>query len=334
MAGGFCYKIARNGMDHTLECIVCGNMVADIIGRPIDGFASSHGAGHNKVRDVRLFTGGFACNVAIDLARLGVRTGIISRVGNDEWKDMMISRLEEHGVNLSGLTVDAKEQTSATIVCVDSSGERTFYHTLGAQRNFTADDILRRGKHIAQAKVFAFGYYGLLPSFDKEMPGVFKKLKSRCNTKILLDTCGSVGPTLPLLARSLPYVDFFIPSYHEARKLTNVTDPSDMVKVFRDHGAASLVGIKLGADGCLLDDGQRSVRVPAFPVRRVVDTTGAGDSFLAGVITAYLRGMDLGSMARFANAVGSCCVQKLGASTGILSFEATKRILRRERNPL
>jgi sugar/nucleoside kinase (ribokinase family) len=100
-----------------------------------------------------------------------------------------------------------------------------------------------------------------------------------------------------------------------------------MVRAFRDHGAAGVVGVKLGGEGCVLDDGRNSVHVPAFPVQRVVDTTGAGDSFLAGIIAAHLHGMDLERMARFANAVGSCCVQALGASTGIRSFEETIQLI-------
>jgi 2-dehydro-3-deoxygluconokinase len=67
--------------------------------------------------------------------------------------------------------------------------------------------------------------------------------------------------------------------------------------------------------------------MPALPVERVVDTTGAGDSFVAGIITAHLHGMNLEQMARFANAVGSCCVQALGASTGIRSFAETMKLV-------
>lgn len=310
-----------------LECIVCGNMVADIIGRPIDALVPRHGVGHRDVDQIQFFTGGFACNVGIDLAKLGVRTGIIGRVGNDGWRDMMVNILQQYSIDLTGLIVDSTAQTPATIVCVDSTGERSFYHTVGAQQNFTSDDVVSRTEYIGQAKLFAFGYYGLVPSIDEALPHVFKTLKSKCNVKILLDSCTSVGPTLPLLSRSLPFVDIFVPSYIEARSLTGRTDPAEMVKVFREHGAAGIVGVKLGGDGCIVDDGNKQIRVPAIPVEKVVDTTGAGDSFLAGMITAFLRGMELEPMARFANAVGGCCVQSLGASTGIRSFEETMKLL-------
>lgn len=315
-------------MDSTIDCIVAGNLVADIIGRPIDALVPKHNQGHTKLENIRLFTGGFACNASMALARLGVRTGVIGRVGNDEWMEVICRTLEAGGIDRTKLIVDQSAQTSSTIVCVDSTGERSFYHAIGAHRNFCVKDVLTRRKYIGQSKLFAFGYYGILPSMDRKLPAMFRRLKSECGVKILLDSCGSVGPTLNVLTRSLPFVDFFIPSLHEAITLTGQSDPIDIIKTFRDRGARHVVGVKLGDGGCLLDDGKDRVRAPAFPVERVVDTTGAGDSFLAGIITASLHGMNLEQMARFANAVGSCCVQSLGASTGIRSFEETMKLIR------
>jgi len=310
-----------------LDCVVCGNLVADIIGRPVDALVPKHNAGHTRLEEVRLFTGGFGSNVSVALAKLGGRAGVLGRLGNDEWRDVIMHRLRRHGVDTAELITDASEQTSATIVCVDSTGERTFYHALGAQKNLSTMDVLNRLPYLRRARVFALGYYGILPAMEKDLPAMLKRLKNEASLTTILDTCGSVQPTLPDLARSLPYVDFFIPNHHEARVLTGLTDPIEVIKVFRDNGARGVVGVKLGGEGCLLDDGSRSVRAPAFPVERVVDTTGAGDSFLAGIITAHLHGFDLEQMARFANAVGSCCVQALGASTGIRSFEQTMVLL-------
>lgn len=315
-------------MGSELDCIVCGNMVADIIGRPIDALVPKHNAGHTRVDQIRLFTGGFACNAASALARLGVRTGVIGRVGEDEWKNVIARTLERRGIDVSGISVDPANQTPATIVCVDSTGERTFYHAAGASRNFSAAHVREHLPLIRHSRFFALGYYGILPAMEPDLPALLQELKAECGVTTLLDTCGAVGPTLDDLAQSLPHVDFFIPSLHEATTLTRRNDPKEIVKTLRDNGARGVVGVKLGGEGCLLDDGKRSARVAALPVEQVVDTTGAGDSFLAGIIAAYLHGMDLEQMARFANAVGSCCVQALGASSGIRSFEETMKLLK------
>ena len=314
-------------MEQRFDCIVCGNLVADVIGRPLDVLTPRYNVGHTKLEQIRLFTGGFACNVPLALAKLGLKAGVIGRLGDDEWKDLIVGRLRANAVDVNELITDPQKQTSTTIVCVDSNGERTFYHAIGAHQNLSANDVLERLGYIQRAGIFALGYYGILPAMENDLPGMLKRLKGETSAKVLLDTCGSVGPTLPALARSLPYVDFFIPSFHEAVQLTRRHDPDEMVKIFRDCGAPFIVGVKLGGDGCLLDDGKGRVRAPAFRAPKVIDTTGAGDSFLAGIIAAYLRGLDLKQTARFANAVGNCCVQALGATTGIRSFEETMKML-------
>ena len=97
-------------------------------------------------------------------------------------------------------------------------------------------------------------------------------------------------------------------------------------------GAPGIVGVKLGKEGFLLNDPAepaKSLYVPPVPAKKVVDATGAGDSWLAGFITARLRGFGVRDSGIFANAVGACCVQAIGASTGIRSFDETRRLARR-----
>ena len=311
----------------SLDCVVCGNLVADTLAQPIANLGTAQHKLHQSLDRIVLSPGGFGCNVAMDLARLGVRTGLIGRVGEDEWKNMMIRALEATGVDLTGVITDPVNQSSASIVCVDASGERSFCHAVGAHRNLCAKDLLERMDYIGRAKVFAFGYYGMVPSLDRKLQRVFRTAREQAGVAVLLDTCAAVGDTLSDLSLTLPHVDYFIPSYEEAVTLTGSKNVNDMVKIFRDCGAPAIVGLKLGGKGCLLDDGNRRVRVKALPVPRVVDTTGAGDAFLAGIITAHLRGLDLEMMARFANAVGSCCVQAFGATLGIRPFEETWKLL-------
>lgn len=315
-------------MGTQLDCIVTGNMVADIIGRPIGTLVAKHHAGHTKVDQIGLFTGGFACNTSSALVRLGVRVGVIGRVGNDEWKDALVRSLVDRGVDTRGVVTDPSGQTPATIVCVDPSGERTFYHTAGVYQNLGSEDLFQQSETLRSCRIVALGYYGIRCKLIDNLPEVLRRLRRETSAKILLETCSSVGPTLDELARSLPWLDYFVPSQHEATTLTGRQDPAEIVRVFRERGATGIVGVKLGADGCLLDDGSRCIRAPSIPAKTVVDTTGAGDSFIAGIIAAQIHGMDLEQTARFANAVGSCCVQALGASTGIRSFEETLAMIR------
>jgi sugar/nucleoside kinase (ribokinase family) len=97
-----------------------------------------------------------------------------------------------------------------------------------------------------------------------------------------------------------------------------------MIAAFRRHMPRGLIGVKLDADGCLLDDGNDKVPVlvPAYKVK-VMDTTGAGDTWFAGLLTGLIRGMPVEQAGRLANRVAADCCTALGASAGVKSFEET-----------
>jgi sugar/nucleoside kinase (ribokinase family) len=212
---------------------------------------------------------------------------------------------------------------------VDAGGERSFLHTPGSSRDLRSEDLLSRLKYVSKAKILMVGYLGLLPQMEDDLPKIFWKVKKETNALIALDT-GGIPRRNPQLAKSfLPYVDFFIPSLNEARCLTGYKSARDIIKFFRDCGAPNVVGLKLGKKGCLIADRYEEYRVPGFPVERVVDATGAGDSFFAGFLAAWLRGLDTYHAAEFANMVGACCVSAIGASTGIRSFEETQQLIRK-----
>jgi sugar/nucleoside kinase (ribokinase family) len=98
--------------------------------------------------------------------------------------------------------------------------------------------------------------------------------------------------------------------------------------VYRQHGAPGIVGLKLGAAGALLSPkaGEFLKIAPVPPPGPVIDTTGAGDAFYAGLIAGLARGMSLADAGRLAAAAGACCVTGLGASAGLRSFDETWRL--------
>jgi len=104
--------------------------------------------------------------------------------------------------------------------------------------------------------------------------------------------------------------------------LTGQSTPAGMVGVFRQHMKRGLIGIKLDAEGCYLDDGNEAVIVPSYKIK-VVDTTGAGDTWFGGLLTALIKGMPLHRAGQFANRAAADCCTALGASTGVRSFEET-----------
>jgi sugar/nucleoside kinase (ribokinase family) len=303
------------------DVVLAGLALVDVIGRPVDIHHPPRRGGLQLMDSMTMTTGGNVANCGIDLAKLGFRVGAISRVGRDPLGDFVLRHLAHYRIDTSGVTVDPDAQTSATFVAVEKGGERTFFHTRGCLKHFRIADIMKNLPLVARTKIFALGYLGLLPECEQHLPRLFAAVKLRTGAATLLDTGGNPKKNPALLKRTLPYVDYFIPSREEAATLTGASSPAGMVRTFRAWGARGVVGVKLGADGCYITDGDREATLPAVKVRRVVDATGAGDAFVAGFLAATLRGFTAFDAARRANAIAASCVTAVGASTAITSFD-------------
>jgi len=312
------------------DLAVCGVFVADIIGKPINLKSPVIIGSLTMIDEIKLFTGGLSCNLPIAISKLGFKAAVMGRLSNDSWKSLFTSAFDEAGIDYSAVTIDKKYPSAATIVCVDSTGERTFFHSGGNSMGLCSDDIISNIDTINNSKFFALGYYGCMPALEPELPDVLKEIKQKTDTKILLESAGFVGYTLNDLSRSLPFLDYWIPSYEEGKTLTGRSDYKDMVKVFKDSGSQGVNGIKLGAKGCYLTNEQEEYFIPAFKIEKTVDTTGAGDSFIAGLIAGQVNGLSLKESGRLANMVGALSVQALGASSGIKSLEETLKIFENE----
>jgi sugar/nucleoside kinase (ribokinase family) len=300
-----------------LDVVVGGLAVVDVIGRPVDLKVPPRPGGLQYLDSITLTTGGNVLNCCIDLAKLGFRTGAIARIGSDAFGAYIEDRLREHGIETGGITHDRKTQTASTMVLVDGSGERTFLHARGCLKNFRARDVLDKLPLLKSAKVFAFGYLGLVPECEREIADLFRAVKEKTGVAILLDTGGNPRRDQALLREVLPTVDYFIPSFEEAVALTGEKSPPKIAQALRCAGAAGVVGVKLGSRGCFISwDGREEVVRPVR-VKNVVDSTGAGDAFISGFLAGILRGFDPFAAARIGNAVAASCVTAVGASTAI-----------------
>lgn len=308
------------GVSSSIDVVVAGVAVADIIGRPIDVARPPATGGLQLLETVTLTTGGNVSNCGIDLAKLGFRVAAITRVGDDTLGEFIRGQYGKYKLRTDGVGIDSRLQTSATVVAVDGRGERTFFHTRGCLEKLSAKDIVQHLSLIRRARIFAFGYLGLLQQMEDELPRICAMVKKRTGARVLVDTGGNPRRAPALMRRLLPVVDFFIPSHEEAAVLTGERKPEAIVRQFRRWGAGGVVGVKLGADGCYIASPGGAAFVPPVRVRRVVDATGAGDAFVAGFLAATLKGFDPISAAGIANAVAASCVTAVGASTAIRPF--------------
>jgi ribokinase len=306
-----------------MDAAIFGLIVADLIAEPMDLRSPPAPGGLVITNSITLTTGGNVCNTGVAMAKLGAKVAAAGLVGRDVLGAAVTEKLKVEGLDTSAVFPSDRDQTSASVVAVEPTGERCFFHTPGVTKLLDADAFRRCFPVFKQCKYVQIGYFGLLPALTADLPQVLKELREVApNTKVALDT---VNPpdTWERLRPILPHVDLFCPSRTEAASLSGETTPHKMVAKFREHMKPhALIAIKLDADGCYLDDGHKAVTVPAYKIKPV-DTTGAGDTWFGGLLTGLIRDMPLERAGQFANRAAADCCTELGASTGVKNFEQT-----------
>ncbi len=305
-----------------MDATLFGLIVADIIAQPMGLRPPPAPGGLQIVNSVSLTTGGNVCNVGLAMAKLGMKAAAAGMVGKDVLGKAVLERLQTGGMDTSAVIETEKAQTSGTVVAVESGGERCFFHSPGVTPLLDAEAFRKCMPMFKRSRFVQVGYFGLLPTITPELPQLLADLrKTAPETQIALDTVNPPAAAA-LLWPILPHVQIFAPSRTEAAALTGEKEPKQMVTAFRRHMPIGLIGIKLDSDGCYLDDGKRAVQVPACKIE-VVDTTGAGDTWFGGLLTALAHNMSLEQAGRFANRAAADCCTALGASAGVRSFEET-----------
>jgi len=303
--------------------VVClGILVADVIARPVDDLPVRGSLG--LVEEISLHGGGCALNTASVLARLGLSASVVGKVGADPFGDFVLGLLDERGVERGGVLRDPEAPTSATVVLVDSGGERTFLHLPGANGCLRLDELddealfSGRALHLAGALV--------MPELDGQPAAAVLELAKECGLTTSLDTVWDATGRWERILPSLPFVDLFVPSLAEAAAISGEQEPEAAAARLRERGVGT-VSLKLGAEGCYVAGAQFEGYVAA-PAVEAVDSTGAGDAFAAGFLYGHLTGWPLERTARFANAAGALATTAVGAVEGVTGLEETLALTR------
>lgn len=297
------------------DVAVIGLYILDILGRPVT--AIPEGGNVEFIEEIRLTVAGTAGGTAVDCAKLGLRTLAVGAVGADEKADWVLGRLRQFGVDVSEMRRIPGVPTSATILNVRPNGERPALHVRGAS------DHLELGPEdhdrILAPPIVHLGGTGLLRRLDgAQSVALLRAARARGRTTTW-DLVGARAETAALVFPLLPWIDWFMPSVEEAAVMCGLSDPADIARFYLDRGVTACV-LTMGAEGAYYAhrDGTR-IRSPAWDIP-VVDTTGCGDAFDAGIIAAIRHGMDIETALRFAQAAAGLCARGLGSDAGIESF--------------
>lgn len=275
--------------------------------------------------DFLLQPGGCAANTAIALRTLGVDVAVCGRVGDDLLGSFVEQDLRSRGIDTSGIRRTEGLGTSKTVIIPVAGDDRRFVHTFGANAALTAGDIDTAA--FEAAEVLCVGGYLVLPSLRED--GLADRLRAARDhgTRVVLDVAVPVGASLSLdvAAEVLPFVDYFVPNEDEGLALTGERDPRRQADRFLECGAGC-VAITLGDRGVYVRRGDWELDVEAPPME-VVEPSGAGDAFAAGLVVGILEGWELERSIRFAAVLGASACTALGCYAGVLTREEAEAFL-------
>ena len=282
--------------------------------------------------------GGAAANVAAGLARLDVSSAFMGKVGDEAFGHLLVDTLKREGVDVGPLRVDNKARTALAFVTLTKDGERDFlfYRHPSADMLFTPDEV--DVEAIEQAKIFHFDSISLAAEQPRETALFVADRAASAGKLISYD----VNLRLPLwdsedaarkgIIEGLKRADIVKLSDDELAFMTGGSSPDD-VRSKLWHDDLRLAVLSLGREGCIAitKDGER--RIESLPVE-TVDTTGAGDGFVAGLLSGIVADPDklgddeaIAGLCRFANAVGGLTTTARGAIPSLPRREQVDALL-------
>ncbi|MCA1620471.1 MAG: sugar kinase [Acidobacteria bacterium] len=260
----------------------------------------------------------FACGVA----KLGHEVTFVSRVGRDDFGDFCLGALRSAGVPTRHVLRDASAKTGITLA-LSTRRDRALVTYLGAISSLRYEDVrmsLLKGKsHLHLTSYFL--QEGLRPSFAR----IFREARSAGLTTSFDPNSDPTSSWGEDILEVLAHTDILFLNRDEALQLTRARDARGALKALGARVPCAVV--KLGAKGALAIMGGRVASAPGFKVN-AFDTTGAGDTFAAGFVSAHLEGLSLEECLRRGNACGALSTLKAGGTANQPDRAALKRFLR------
>ncbi|KAK9292949.1 hypothetical protein L1049_020931 [Liquidambar formosana] len=285
--------------------------------------------------------GGAPANVAVCISRLGGSSAFIGKVGKDEFGFMLADILKQNNVNNSGMRFDANARTALAFVSLRADGEREFLFF----RNPSADMLLHESELdvnlIKQAQIFHYGSISLIDEPCKSTHLAAMNIAKKSGSILSFD------PNLRLqlwpseeaaregIMSIWDQADIIKMSEDEIKFLTGGDDPNDdnvvLTKLF--HPNLKLLLVTEGSEGCRYYTKNFKGRVAGVKVK-AVDTTGAGDAFVGGILNSLASDLNLYQDEKwlreallFANACGALTVTERGAIPALPTKEAVLQLL-------
>jgi 5-dehydro-2-deoxygluconokinase len=321
-------------MSRTFDLICLGRAAVDLYGQQIGG----------RLEDMQTFAkylGGSSANVAAGTARLGVRTSMLTRVGDEHMGRFVREALRREGVDVSHVATDPERLTALVVLGIEGPGAypHIFYREHCADMGVSVEDFDE--SYIASSRAFAVtGTHLSTPGTRAAIEQAFRWARAN-QTRIILDidyrpvlwklTNAGQGESryvpsdvvTAALQSLLPSCDLVVGTEEEIQIAGGSQDLLSALRAIRAKTKAPIV-LKRGASGCIVIEGavprtlEDAVHVPGFAVE-VLNVLGAGDAFLSGLLYGWLGGRSLAESARIGNACGAMVVSRHGCTPAMPS---------------
>jgi ribokinase len=288
------------------KIVVLGSFVVDLMARsphlPVTGETV-------KGNGFKMGPGGKGSNQGVAAKRSGADVTMITKVGKDEFGQMALKSFKNENMDTSYIFEDEVYSTGAALIMVDeNSSENKILVTLGACENILDEEIEKARETIESSDIFLTQLETNIDVVEKVIDMAYKKEKI-----IVLNP----APVQPISDEILKKITIFTPNEVEAgilagMEIKTMEDVKKAAQIFVSKGIENVI-ITLGSKGVYVATKEKEEFIPSEKVD-AVDTTGAGDAFNGGLVTALSEGKNIFEAVRFANVVGALSVTKIGTA--------------------
>lgn len=309
------------------DVVGIGNAIVDIIGRCDDDFLVTHGApkGHMRLVDADTvaslykamgpaveISGGSAANSMAGVASLGGRAAFIGKVAGDELGRIFAHDIRAAGVAFNSQAVDGKAPTSRSLILVTPDGERTMNTFLGISTDLDHGEVdpdVIRGSSIVYLEGYLFDREEAKAAF-RQAVSMAKAAGRRVALSLSDSFCVSRhrGEFLDLIRSGIDIL------FANESEIMSLYETSEFATAAASAGGdVPLAALTRGGLGSEIHAGGHVVRVPVDPVAKVIDTTGAGDLYAAGVLLGLAKNLDLETAGRLGSLAAAEIISHIGA---------------------
>ena len=272
------------------------------------------------------YPGGAGANVASGLALLGRKTAYLGKLGDDDGGRLLMSAFQQSGVDIRGVKVVAGQRSASCFIPVDAHGNRVIYALGGVALLESVDEIEPSLLTGIKALYIAEAFPEIALEVIRQSANAYPKMFYSPGGVM-------IWAEKSLLNQVFAQTDVLFVSQSEAETLSGMSNPEESIKRIAGLGPKTVIET-LGAEGTLLFENGRLVKIPALPPPKIVDTTGAGDAFAAGVVTGYLEGLNWEESVRLGSAVAAIKIGYMGARSGLPDRETVRRAILEMTHPV